>query len=85
LVSSDVDGAKIVKQMGVRIHQAIVGMLATTCEPLATDPQIVAWMLQGAMAGVSRRLLESDIPEEQFDALHQELIFFVCAYLEARK
>jgi AcrR family transcriptional regulator len=53
-VSSDVDGAKIVKQMGVRIHQAIVGMLATTCEPLAADPQIVAWMLQGAMAGVSR-------------------------------
>src|SRR3979411_267399 len=28
-VSSDVDGAKIVQQMGVRISKAIVGMLAT--------------------------------------------------------
>jgi hypothetical protein len=40
-------------------------------------------MLQGAMAGVSRRLLESDAPEKQLDALRHELIFFVCAYLEA--
>jgi AcrR family transcriptional regulator len=82
-VSSDVDGAKIVRQMGVRCHTAIVEMLATACEPLTKDPDLVASMLQGAMAGVSRRLLESDAPEEQFTMLGQELIFFACAYLEA--
>jgi AcrR family transcriptional regulator len=82
-VSSDVDGAKIAQQMGVRSHKAIVGMLATACEPLTKDPQLVASMLEGAMAGVSRRLLESAAPEKQFDALRQELIFFVRAYLEA--
>jgi AcrR family transcriptional regulator len=82
-VSSDVDGAKVVKQMGVRSNKAIVGMLATAPEPLMKDPQLVASMLQGAMVGVSRRLLESGAPERQFDTLRQELIFFVCAYLEA--
>ncbi len=82
-VSSDVDGAKIVAQMGVRSNQAIVEMLATAREPLTKDPQLVAAILQGAMAGVSRRLLESEAPEEQFDALRQELIVFACSYLEA--
>jgi AcrR family transcriptional regulator len=82
-VSSDVDGAKIAQQMGVRTNKAIVGMLKTAGEPLTKDPQLVASMLQGAMAGVSRRLLESEVPEKEFEALRQELVFFVCAYVEA--
>jgi hypothetical protein len=68
-VSSDVDGAKIVQQMGIRSNKAIVGMLATAREPLMTDPQLVASMLQGAMVGVSRRLLEFGAPEKQFETL----------------
>ena len=82
-ISSDVDGAKILRQMGIRSNKAIVQLLASSCQPLAKDPQLVASMLQGAMAGVSRRLLESDAPEQQFDALRQELILVVCSYLEA--
>jgi AcrR family transcriptional regulator len=82
-VSSDVDGATIVRQVGVRCNDAIVEMLSTAGEPLTKDPQLVASMLQSAMAGVSRRLLESDAPEEQFAAFRQELIFFACAYLKA--
>jgi AcrR family transcriptional regulator len=81
-VSSDVDGAKIAKQMGVRSNRAIVGMLATAREPLTKDPQMVASMLLGAMAGVSRRLLEADGPEEQLDTFREELIVFLYAYLE---
>jgi AcrR family transcriptional regulator len=46
-VSPDVDGAKIVTQMGVRSNQAIVEMLATGREPLTKDPQLVASLLQG--------------------------------------
>lgn len=83
-VSSDVDGARIVQRMGVRSNKAIAGMLATARDPLTTDPQLAASMLQGAMAGISRTLLESSAPEKAFDALRRELIFFVCAYLEAR-
>jgi AcrR family transcriptional regulator len=82
-VSADLDGAKIVRQIGIRLNRAIVGMLATSCEPLTRDLQLVASMLQDAMAAVSRRLLESSAPEKQFDILQRELIFFACAYLEA--
>jgi len=82
-VSSDVDGAKIVQQMGARSNKAIVRMLMSAPEPLATDPQLVAWMLQGMMVGVSRRMLESSALEEQFGILRGELIFVACAYLDA--
>ena len=82
-VSADVDGVRIVQQLGGRINKAIVRMLATSSEALTTDPQLVASMLQGAMAGVSRRILESSAPEKQFDILHRELIVMVSAYLDA--
>jgi AcrR family transcriptional regulator len=82
-VSSDVDALKIVQRMGVRSNEAIVGMLLSAREPLTRDPQLVASILQGAMAGVSRRLLESDDPVTQVDTFRQELIFFVTGYLEA--
>src|SRR5438034_5527638 len=68
-VSSDVDGAKILRQMGARFNKAIVRMLATSCEPLTTDPQLVASMLQSAMVGASRMMLESSAPEKQLDTL----------------
>jgi AcrR family transcriptional regulator len=82
-VSSDVDGAKMAQQMGLRASKAIVGMLASACEPLAKDPELVAAMLQGAMGGISRRLLEADAPEKQFDTLRNELNFLVRSYLAA--
>jgi AcrR family transcriptional regulator len=82
-VSSDVDGVKIAQQVGVRFNKAIVRMLATAREPLTTDSQVVASMLEGAMVGVSRRMLESGAPEKQFDVLRRELIFVACAYLDA--
>jgi AcrR family transcriptional regulator len=82
-VSSDVDGARIVQQMGVRSHKAIVQVLATAREPLTTDPQLVASVLQATMAGVSRRALESAAPEKQFEPLRRELIILACAYVSA--
>ena len=82
-VSSDVDGAKIGQQMGLRSNKAIVRMLESANDPLGTDPQLVASMLQGAMVGVSRRMLESGAAEKQFDGLRRELIFMACAYVDA--
>jgi AcrR family transcriptional regulator len=84
-VSSDVDGAKIVQQTGIRSNKAIVEMLASSREPLPGDPELVASILQGAMAGIIRRLLESAAPEKQFQTLQDELILFASAYLEARE
>ncbi len=82
-VSSDVDGARIVQQMGTRSNKAIVRMLVSAAEPLMTDPQLVASMLQGMMVGVSRRMLESGAPEAELDALRRELIVVACSYLDA--
>ncbi len=82
-VSSDVDGWKIAHKMGVRVNKAIVSMLATAHDPLIKDTQLVASMIQGAMAGVSRRLLESPSPESQFEPFRQELALMMRAYLEA--
>jgi AcrR family transcriptional regulator len=82
-VSDDVDGAKIVQQMGSRSNKAIVEMLKTAREHLATDPRVVASMLQGPMFGISRRMLESGSPERQFEILRHELIVLACAYLNA--
>jgi AcrR family transcriptional regulator len=82
-VSSDVDGARIVNRMSQRSNKAIVAMLASAREPLATDPELVASMLQGAMSGVSRRLLESGDPKKYFASMRDELIVFATAYLRA--
>ncbi len=82
-VSSDVDGTRIVQQIGTRINKTIVRMLTTSSEQLTTDPELVAIMIQAAMAGVSRRLLESPSPEKHLDTLRQELIFIACTYLDA--
>jgi AcrR family transcriptional regulator len=82
-VSSDVDGAKIVQQLGIRFHKGVVRMLESACDPLTTDPQLVASVLQGMMVGVSRRMLESGAAEKQLGTLGRELIFAACAYLDA--
>lgn len=82
-VSSDVDGVRIGQQMGLRSNRAIVRMLESASDPLGTDPQPVASVLQGAMVGVSRRMLESDAAEKQFESLRRELIVMACAYVDA--
>jgi hypothetical protein len=82
-VSSDLDGARIAEEMRIKSNHAMIAMLQTAKERLATDPQLVASMLQGVMFGVSRRLLESRIAEKEFALLRQETIFLVCAYLNA--
>ncbi|MBT9331381.1 TetR/AcrR family transcriptional regulator [Paracidobacterium acidisoli] len=82
-VSSDVDGARISREMGMKANRAIVAMLATAKDELTSEPQMVAAMLQATMAGVSRRLLESASPEEDYEKLRDELVFLARAYLRA--
>lgn len=82
-VSSDVDGARISREMNLRTNRAIVAMLATAEDELMVDPELVSSMLQAAMAGVSRRLLESASPEADFERLRDGLVFLVGAYLRA--
>ena len=82
-VSSDVDGARIVREMSQKATRFIVSMLASAKDELAADPQLVAAMLQATMAGVSRRLLESASPESDYEHLRDELVFLVRTYVRA--
>jgi AcrR family transcriptional regulator len=62
---------------------AMTRMLASALPPLATEPLLVATMLQGLITGVSRRILESNVHGDELDRLCNELIFMACAYVDA--
>jgi AcrR family transcriptional regulator len=79
-VSSDLDGARVVRQTGTRTNKAITAMLATSPDPIP-DPALAATILSGAMTGVSRRVLESPAPEKHLPAIRQEMITMATAYL----
>ena len=84
-VSDDVDGITVVREVSRRFTKAIAAMLETAPEGLTTDAEIAASMLQGAMVGVSRRMLETGTFEKQrIEAMRGEAIILAGAYLKAR-
>jgi AcrR family transcriptional regulator len=82
-VSSDADGARISRETEQKVGRAIGAMLASAKDELRRDPELVSSILQGAMNGVSRLLLESASPEVEYERLRDELVFVVCGYLRA--
>jgi AcrR family transcriptional regulator len=82
-VSSDVEGARIVADAVSRVNNAIVGLLQSAPEALTTDLRLIATMLQSTIAGVKRQLLESDMPEAQFEVMQRELMLMVRSYVRA--
>jgi AcrR family transcriptional regulator len=83
-IASDVEGAKIVATTVTRVNEAIVGLLQSAPELLTTDLQLMATVLQSTISGVKRQLLESDMPEAQFEAMQRELVLVVRSYVRAR-
>jgi AcrR family transcriptional regulator len=82
-VSSDVEGAKITAGAVTRVNQTIVGLLQSAPEVLTTNLQLMATVLQSTIAGVKRQLLESDMPEAQFEVMQRELVLVVRSYVRA--
>jgi AcrR family transcriptional regulator len=82
-VSSDVEGAKVVAAAEARVNRAIVELLQSAPEVLTTDLQLMATVLQSTIAGVKRQLLESDMPEAQFEVMQRELVVVVRSYVRA--
>ena len=80
-VSSDVDGVGLVQQISGRLHGAIAGMLQSAPDAHDLDADLVTTMLQGAMSGVSRRLLESADPERMFAPMCAELTAMLQSYV----
>jgi AcrR family transcriptional regulator len=83
-IASDVEGAKVVATAVTRVNDAIVGLLHTAPELLTTDLQLMATVLQATIAGMKRQLLESDMPEVQFEVMQRELVLVVRSYVGAR-
>ena len=82
-VSSDVDGLRIGLEMRARYDQAVIAMLTSSCQPLTTDPLLVATMLRSILVGVSRSMLESHATLAEYHAIRQQLILAGCAYIDA--
>jgi AcrR family transcriptional regulator len=81
-VSVDVDGWKIASEIGTRVNKLIVSVLEGSRASLRKDPLLVASMIQAAMHGVSRQLLESSSPEKQYGSVRRELEAMIQAYLD---
>ncbi len=81
-VSSDVDGVRLVQEISVRMSAMICSMLQSASDAGAVDAALVTTMLRGAMAGVSRLLLESDDPERMLAPMEEQLTTMLRAYVE---
>lgn len=81
-ISSDIEGMAIAKAAGTRSLRAISELFATAKEPLTKDPELIASVVVSALNGISRRVLESKLPEREIIPLRQELIVLVHAYLQ---
>jgi len=82
-VSEDLEGKRIARSMHSRAAQAITAMLATAPGKPIASPESVAATLLGAMAGVSRAMLESGVTRNTMATMERELTVMVKAYLEA--
>jgi AcrR family transcriptional regulator len=80
-VSSELDSASILREMQLRNDVAIVAMFRSAQPPLTADPTLVASVVQGALAGVSRRILDQGAIPAQIETHRQHLIHMLCAYL----
>jgi AcrR family transcriptional regulator len=82
-ISSDLDAAGILQETHRRINVAMLAMFKTAPELNGTDLEVVCEVLQGAMAGVSRKLVEEPGPERRQQSLRCELIRMFSGYLRS--
>ncbi len=80
-ISADVGGTRIAYANSARFVTALATMLASAPEPLAKDPALIASLLQGAIAGVARRILEAPLTAAEVRSLREELVASMCAYV----
>lgn len=82
-VSSDVDGLRITEDLRLRNEAAFEEALASVPEKLRIERAQLAFLLQSAMIGISRRILESNVPSAQHEALREQMVVMLCAYAES--
>jgi AcrR family transcriptional regulator len=82
-VSDDVEGKRLAKGMHVRATKAMAVAFASACDKCVHQPEVVASALLGAMAGVSRAILEKETSPVTIATLKGELTVMTRAYLLA--
>lgn len=82
-VSGDLEGKRIAYEMHTRVIKAMTAMFQSAQEKTMTKPDVVAATLWGAMAGVSRAMLETKVTRHSTAAIEKELIVMARAYLQA--
>jgi AcrR family transcriptional regulator len=79
----DLHGAKVAAEVGLHANKSLARMLASSPEAMEPEPKVIASMLQGMLAGMSRKLLESDDAARELPMVRQELVVMACAYVAA--
>lgn len=82
-VSSDIDGISILEELGHRSSAALVKALESSPERLTVSAQHASFVIQAAMTGVSRRLLEARVAVREHAAIRHSLTVMLCGYIKA--
>jgi len=82
-VSDDVDGKRIARSVQQRMAKAMTAMLDTACDRRLRDPGVVTLTVLGAMAGVSRTMIEKGVDAFTVTTMERELTLMMRAYLKA--
>jgi AcrR family transcriptional regulator len=82
-VSDDVEGKRFARAMHTRATKAMATAFASACDKSVNQPDVVASALLGAMAGVSRAILEKETSPVTIASLQNELTVMTRAYLIA--
>jgi AcrR family transcriptional regulator len=82
-VSSDIDGLRISVELRRRSIAALIEALESSPERLTIPTQHAVFVIEAAMIGVSRRLLETRAPIREHATIQQNLIMMLCGYIKA--
>lgn len=82
-VSADVDGLRITEDLRMRQEAAFTRTLKSSNAKLSVGLEQASFLLQSTMIGISRRILESRVPAEEHDALCEQMVRMLCAYVES--
>jgi AcrR family transcriptional regulator len=84
-VSSDINAIRVTEHLRERSTKALVAAIQAAPERYRTDPESMAFVLQGALTGLSRRILEARLTPRTYEPLIAELSTMFCAYVEAQQ
>lgn len=84
-VGSDIDAIRATEPLRVRSTQALVAAIEAAPEHYRADAEAMAFVLQGALTGLSRRILEARLTPRTYEPLITELTTMLCAYVAAQR